>query len=297
VQAPDEERGHLRIGELSRRTGVAPELLRAWEARYALVSPARTAGGFRLYDAQDERRVRLMLRFLASGVAAAEAARLAVGTPAISGPTPLTPNGSASPADDLSRALDRFDEEAAHAALDWLLSAYGLQIAVRDVILPYFGELGERWAQGAVSVAQEHFATALVRGRLLALARGWGGGDGPRALLACVPDDLHDLGLICFGLALRRHGWRITFLGASSPTETIADCARVLKPAIVAVAASGAVPAERSRDGLAEVALAAPLALGGRGADAPFARSIGARYLPNDPVTAAADVASTRSRL
>ena len=54
-----------------------------------------------------------------------------------------------------------------------------------------------------MSIAQEHFASSLLRGRLLGLARGWGSGGSPLALLACVPGDQHDLGLICFGLALR----------------------------------------------------------------------------------------------
>ena len=33
------EQGHLRIGELARRTGVGTELLRAWERRYGLLAP------------------------------------------------------------------------------------------------------------------------------------------------------------------------------------------------------------------------------------------------------------------
>src|SRR5512134_638137 len=69
--------GYLRIGELSRRTGVAPELLRAWERRYGLLRPARSEGGFRLYSDADERRVELMRLHLRRGLAAAEAARLA----------------------------------------------------------------------------------------------------------------------------------------------------------------------------------------------------------------------------
>ncbi|HXV03786.1 MAG TPA: MerR family transcriptional regulator, partial [Gaiellaceae bacterium] len=74
----------LRIGELSRRTGVAPELLRAWERRYGLLRPQRSEGGFRLYSGADERRVELMRRHLRRGLAAAEAARLA----AAAGDTP-----------------------------------------------------------------------------------------------------------------------------------------------------------------------------------------------------------------
>ena len=67
----------LRIGELSRRVGVSPELLRAWERRYGLLEPGRTDGGLRLYSAEDVRRVRAMQAHLQSGLSAAEAARLA----------------------------------------------------------------------------------------------------------------------------------------------------------------------------------------------------------------------------
>ncbi len=56
---------------------------------------------------------------------------------------------------------------------------------LRDVVLPYLARLGERWEQGAVSIAQEHLATNVIRGRLAGLARGWGTGHGTRALLAC----------------------------------------------------------------------------------------------------------------
>ena len=59
---PDAGPGYLRIGELARRTGVSPELLRAWEQRYGLLQPTRTAGGFRLYSTADEARVRRMQR-------------------------------------------------------------------------------------------------------------------------------------------------------------------------------------------------------------------------------------------
>jgi len=67
----------LRIGELSRRLGVSDHVLRAWESRYGLLQPVRSAGGFRLYSEADESRVRRMQGYLAEGLAAAEAARAA----------------------------------------------------------------------------------------------------------------------------------------------------------------------------------------------------------------------------
>jgi MerR HTH family regulatory protein len=50
----------LRIGELSRRVGVIEHVLRAWESRYGLLKPARSAGGYRLYSEDDQSRVLLM---------------------------------------------------------------------------------------------------------------------------------------------------------------------------------------------------------------------------------------------
>ncbi len=74
----DDEPGALRIGELSRRVGVSDHLLRAWESRYGLLRPMRSAGGFRLYTQSDEGRVRRMQSHLARGLSAAEAARAAI---------------------------------------------------------------------------------------------------------------------------------------------------------------------------------------------------------------------------
>lgn len=286
------EAGHLRIGELSRRSGVSPELLRAWEERYGLLSPSRTAGGFRLYGAGDEQRVRLMLQHLAAGIAAAEAARLVLAEPIppVSDPAPRS-NPPLAIDGELRLAFDRFDDAAAHAALDRAFSAYGLDATLREIIVPFLQELGERWARGSASIAQEHFATALLRGRLLGLARGWGSGPGPLALLACVPGEEHDLGLICFGLALRGHGWRIAYLGPNTPTQTTADAAHRMRARLVVLAASAAALVSDCEQGIQDLARAAPLALGGNGASAPAASRLGAQYLADDPVSAAASVA------
>jgi DNA-binding transcriptional MerR regulator len=291
VEADSQPAGHLRIGELSRRVGVSAELLRAWERRYGLLAPTRTEGGFRLYGDEDERRVRRMLGHLEAGVSAAEAARLALLEPDEGAPADLSAPQPGALAAPLRAALDDFDEAAAHAALDRLLATFALDTVLRDAVLPYLHELGERWMRGDASIAQEHFASALLRGRLLGLARGWGNGSGPRALLACVPGDQHDLALIAFGLALRGQGWRITFLGPDTPLATIADTARLLRPALVVVAATTAERARAAKGGLAEVAATAPLALAGSGISARIAADVGALHLEHDPVTSAERVA------
>src|SRR5215204_3874419 len=125
--------GHLRIGELSRRSGVSPELLRAWEHRYGLLRPMRSDGGFRLYSAQDERRIAVMRSHLERGVSAAEAARLTLEEEGGTAPRPDTPELEQGAA-ELLAALDRFDESGAQAALDRLLSAYSAEVVLREVV-------------------------------------------------------------------------------------------------------------------------------------------------------------------
>lgn len=289
----DQDRGHLRIGELSHRVGVSPEVLRAWERRYHLFSPGRTAGGFRLYSDADEARVRRMLDHVASGVSAAEAAQLAAGVSGAEvGAAVDTRSDLGALRARLCLTLNEFDDAGAQSALDQLLASFSLEAVLRDTVLPYLRDLGERWRRGEASIAQEHFASALLRGRLLGLARGWGSGSGPRGLLACLPGDQHDLPLICFGLALRGHGWRITFLGPDTPLATITEMARHLQPAVVVVSAALPERVAAARAGLQEAAGYAPVVLAGGGATREVAAAVGVRYLDSDPVTAADEIAA-----
>ena len=284
------ETGLLRIGELSRRSGVSPELLRAWERRYELLRPTRSPGGLRLYSADDLRRVEAMQRYLAEGFAAAEAAALATGAPGGELEPPLlAPAGVRA---ELQAALDVYDEPSAQAALDRLLATATLDAALSDVLLPYLRELGERWARGEVSVAQEHFASGVLRGRLLGLARGWGRGVGPIALLACVPGEQHELGLVAFGLALRSHGWRIAYLGSDTPLETLERAAEVLEPVLIVVSAATERRARHIAPQLCELAKRYPLAIGGAGALAVDTNGLGLLVLSGDPVAEAARVAA-----
>ena len=256
----------------------------------------RSAGGFRLYGAEDERRVRAMQELLGAGVAARQAAEAVLSTPA--GEVPAAPAAASIPAGDgledtrlrLAQRLGRFDDVGANAVLDRLLADLSVSTVISEVFVPYLVDLGERWADGSATVAEEHFATGVIRGRLLGLARGWDGGSGPRALLACPSGELHDLGLICFGIALRGHGWRITYLGADTPQSTLIEAAAQLAPNIIVLAATR--PSRlRALAGQARTATL-PIAVAGRGATRRVADELGAALLDVDPVTAAARVAA-----
>jgi methanogenic corrinoid protein MtbC1 len=291
---PSDLEHHVRIGELGRRVGLKPELLRAWERRYGVLQPTRTQGGLRLYSPADERRVRMMLARIADGVSAAEAARLVIadeGEAAGTGETPPLEGDVAK----LSAALDAFDADTANGTFDRLLATYTLDTVLADVVIPYLCDLGERWEKGSATVAQEHFASSLLRGRLAGLTRGWESGAGPLALLACAPSEQHDLPLLVLGLALRVRGWRIAYLGQDTPGESLLDAAKQLTPALVVVSATTRSRFRAATSDLSALARRTPLAVAGHGATESLASSLGAELIAEGPVEAAEHLTRARA--
>ena len=291
----EKEAAVLRIGELSRRVGVSEHVLRAWESRYGLLRPERSAGGYRLYSQDDQSRVRRMQVHLAGGLAAAQAAQAVIAEEQPGAITAKVLDAApradlADTADALRQALDDLDEPLAQAVLDRLLTDFTVETVLRDVVMAYLNELGHRWARGVVSVAQEHFASSVLRG-LAGLARGWGNGRGPQALLACPPDELHDLALLAFGIVLHRGGWRIEYLGANTPMPDTIQVTSATRPGLVVLAATTPERFAQVVAELTRLAAMAPLVLAGAGATTELAMSIGARLLTGDPVTAAEHLA------
>ena len=152
----------LRIGELSRRTGVGVDTLRAWERRYGLLRPERSPGGFRLYGPGDEERVRAMKALIDSGVSAAEASRLTGPPDRASVAAERRTDEAPDHAPRLGAALERFDETDANAILDDALARFTIDAVASRVLLPVMHNIGERWESGEISVAQEHFATGVL---------------------------------------------------------------------------------------------------------------------------------------
>jgi len=290
----------LRIGELSRRVGVSEHVLRAWESRYGLLKPARSAGGYRLYSEDDQSRIRRMKAHLADGLAAAQAARAAIAdepTGRIARADAEAPSRAdvVDAADALRQALDEMDEPGAQAVLDRLLTDFTVESVLRDVLLPYLHDLGERWEHGEVSVGQEHFASHVVRGRMAGLARGWGNGRGPRALLACPPGELHEMALLAFGIVLNRNGWRVGYLGANTPMPDLIQVASETRPSLVVLSASTPERFAAVVPELVRLAGIATLALAGEGATENLADETGAQLITEDPVTAAQQLAGSIS--
>jgi DNA-binding transcriptional MerR regulator len=275
-------------------------LLRAWERRYGLLRPVRRPNGFRLYSELDEWRVRLMQEQRWSGVSAREAARTVRTAEREREGTAGSPNVAVRIGrftDELAVALEAFDEERVHASLDRLFAVLGVELAVRDVLLPYLRDLGERWARAEIGVGEEHFASRLLEGRLLSLARGWNKGPGLRAVLACPPNEHHNehhtLPLIGFGLALRGRGWRNIYLGADTPPSAIHKAADTVDATLIALPAVNPDRFYAVAGGMRALARTRRLILAGAGATPAVAAHIGVDAMRQDPITAAAALSST----
>lgn len=277
--------GYLRIGEVSRRTDVSPELLRAWERRYGLFEPDRSPGRFRLYSDADVSRVQAVRGQIAQGLSAAEAARRVLSSSPVHSTQEQAAPALEEPNRALRAALVGFDEVGAHGALDRLVASLSLEAFLRDVVLPLLQEIGDGWESGDITIAQEHFASNLIRGRLTALGRGWGRGSGRHALLAAPAGEQHDLGLVVLALLLRDHGWRVTFLGADTPIETIADTSRRVAPEVVVLAMLKSL--ELAPADVRRLARGPRVVIAGLGATPALASKLGVEHFDGGPIEAA----------
>jgi MerR family transcriptional regulator, light-induced transcriptional regulator len=260
-------RSVLRIGEVSRRTGVAVPTLRAWERRYGLLSPDRTDGGHRLYDEDDVAHVTAMQRLLDDGWSAAAAAREVLREPATVTPLRAVP-ASGDVAGDLrerlTAAFDTFDAGAADHTIDDLLARLDVPRALDEVILPVLRGLGDGWEHDPRVIAREHFATNTLRPRLHRLLRASLSTPGRTCLAAAPEGEDHDLGLLAGAVVAASAGWRIHYLGARTPSAAIARSAAELDARVVLVGATYRIHGEAFLDDPPALPGAA-LVLGGSG--------------------------------
>ncbi len=226
-----------------------------------------------------------MRQGLGRGLSAAQAAEAALD----SGPRPegLIDDAAAR----LLEAIDGYDEARVQAVIDEGLEAFGLEVVIGSVIMPALTEVGVGWQRDALAISREHFASNLIRARLLSLARLWGRGIGPLALLACPEGERHDISLIAFGLLLRSHGWRIVFLGAGTPVQTIERTVQATGPDLTVLASFDPSLLESQRAALRRLARQGRLLLGGPGATEALCARLRVGRLDGDLVAAAAEVA------
>ncbi len=265
------------IKQAAARTGVAVPTLRAWERRYGVVAPTRTASGYRLYDDDALARLTSMRRLVDSGWTASNAARAVLdGSEGSAGAAPGVP--LAVPDGARSDLVDRFlaaaaaiDAPAVEATLDDMFASGSFERVAETHLLPALAALGDAWARGQVSVAAEHAASHAVQRRLATAFQAAGAPVAWRGavLVGLPPGARHELGALAFGVAARRAGLPVLYLGPDLP---VADWVRTAAGTGAAAAVIGAIssddaaPAAAVADALAAAVPDLLVAFGGRGA-------------------------------
>ncbi len=234
--------GQFTIKAVAQATGLTVETLRAWERRYEVVRPSRDASGRRTYSAADVARLRLLrtatelghtISRLAS-LGEEELARLVAQSGGQARPQQPS-RGQAF----VERALDATVHSDPTGVEEVLTSAIALlppSEVIYSVLSPLVREVGERWHQGAVTIAQEHMVTDIVRRLVISVSRGYlRAENGPCLVLSTLSGERHELGiLMCSWLAATRR-YHTHYLGADCPAEEIARFAREVDASAVLV--------------------------------------------------------------
>jgi methanogenic corrinoid protein MtbC1 len=222
----------LNIAALTQRTGVPSDTIRKWEQRYGVLHPERTAGGQRRYSELDVARVEWLKERIHEGYRIGEAAALL------------------GDGDQVARTVDELrtaivtatiasDVDALGHLVDQALTLPTLDESFAQVLTPALIDVGERWAAGTVSVAQEHLASSAVRAALQKLLSDQRADVRGTAVLACAPGERHEIGLLMLAVLLRSDGWQVAYLGADTPfADSVALADRLDATALCFSAAS-----------------------------------------------------------
>jgi MerR family transcriptional regulator, light-induced transcriptional regulator len=222
------------IRQAAAQSGLSVPVVRAWERRYGVVHPTRTAAGYRLYDEAAIDRLRHMRALVDRGWSpSAAAAALVAGTaPAVDiGQRTQTerrdddvpsPGGEERTTELREAFIDsaaKLDAAGVERALDEMFGAGSFEVVAQRDVLPALEALGDAWAAGRVDVAGEHAASHAVGRRLAGLYQA-AASPSPTVgsiLVGMHPSARHELGALAFAVAARRAGLPVLYLGADLP--------------------------------------------------------------------------------
>jgi methanogenic corrinoid protein MtbC1 len=262
----------LNIAALTQRTGVPSDTIRKWEQRYGVLHPTRTAGGQRRYSELDVARVEWLKERIHEGYRIGEAAALLGAGDLVARNVEELRNG-------IVEATIANDLEALGRLVDQALALSTLDESFLQVLTPALVEVGERWASGAVSVAQEHLASSTVRAALQTLLSDQRADVRGTAVLACAPGERHEIGLLMLAVMLRSDGWQVAYLGADTPCGDAVALADELNATALCFSATSKQNAQAVDQALASAAPPESLTVvvGGRGTKNTDVRNMVAR--------------------
>jgi len=246
TERSDTPRHPIRV--VSRRTGLTPAVLRAWEKRYGVVLPSRTDGGQRLYSDEDVLRLSLLHKAVEAGRNISQVAILSVGEleelvrederedRPLGSSAPLETTQPERELERAVRAMEEMDSPGLERILTRAAMAFPVSVVVDDVVSPLLSTIGSAWAAGKVGPAHEHLATVTIRRFLEWMLGNVGVGQAAPVMVAGTPSgERHELGALLAALSGAAEGWRSVYLGPDLPAGEIAAAAIRMGAEVVAL--------------------------------------------------------------
>lgn len=220
------------IGAVAKRSGVKPDLIRAWERRYHAIKPSRSDGKQRLYSDDDIVKLKLLHKATQQGHSISRIAGLSIDqlqklvTPEAVNVAPVYPNLQHLCEDYLEKsleAIDNFETRSLERHLENALLELGSLVFIESLLTPLLRQIGEHWEEGKLRPAQEHMASAIIRSMAYILRSNTPRhANAPHMVLATPMGNLHELGALLASIVAEFKGWQVTYLGPNLPAEDIA---------------------------------------------------------------------------
>lgn len=197
---------------------------------------------------------------------------------------------------ELLAALDPLDRETFERRLNGAVAVIPFEEALVRILLPLQERVGQLWHEGRLNVAVEHYVTKQVQQKLFAVMNQLPMNEsGPKVVIACPPEQWHEIGAQVVAYRCRLRGCRVYYLGPNVPLDSLATLCTQVKPDLVVLSVTMAL-ADREGTELvkrlaSEVGSICPVVAGGKGA-------LAMRELfEREKVTVAEDFAAIERRL
>lgn len=219
----------LPIAMVERESGISKDALRVWERRYGFPTPERDDHGDRHYDESQVEKLKLIKKLIGIGHRPAKMVLLSAPelSALLSNDTTAEERENSPLAEEVIGILRAANHTGLIAALTQKLASDGLKQFVIEELAPLNGAIGQAWAQGKISIAQEHLYTEAIQRILRAYLQNLRTNQAsPKVLLATLPGEQHGLGLLMVECVISVAGSTAISLGTEVPINEIAVAAQ-----------------------------------------------------------------------
>jgi len=154
-------------------------------------------------------------------------------------------------------AIESFDTLRASDELSRLAAVLSPRELVHQVAVPLMREVGIRWHNGTLAIAQEHLVSQMLRTLLGSMLRLFRPLNPAMTMVLSTPaGESHEFGILAAAMLASLGGVEPVFLGPNLPAREIADAARRTSAKVVALSIT--FPSETTQEELNALAEAMP---------------------------------------